>query len=1081
MVFKGNTIHKIAGLLLVCQLAACHSNIPSELSQSYKDLPKELDFNIHVKPILSDKCFACHGPDKAKQKAGLRLDVAEAAMGELPESPGKKAIVPGNLEKSELFHRILSKDPEIAMPPPEFKVSLTAYEKAVLVKWIDEGAEYKAHWGFIPPKLPKVPKIREPHLVQNEIDHFILKKLEEVGLQASPEADKELLLRRLTFDLTGLPPSPEEIEAFLIDKSPDAYEKQVDRLMASIHYAERMATDWMDVARYSDTYGYQVDRYRDMSPWRDWVIQSFHNNRPYDEFLTWQLAGDLLPHATSEQRLATGFNRLHPQNMEGGIIDEEYRVENVADRVAVLGDGIMGLTLSCAKCHDHKYDPISQKEYYELYSFFNNINETGQIAWDKSTPVPTMEIPTKRQKKVIDSLENRVVHQEQKLRKISAVEKEAIEEWIASGRYQQKIQNTPIRGALAHYPLDKNLSNSLNFRQRPNMQRRFSKKELPQYVEGYLGKALSLDGDAWLDCDEVGIFKRSDAFSIGLWVNLPDSLEEGVIFHKNKGSALHSFRGYHLYLKDDKLEWVMARTWPENAIIEHSIREVPREEWVHLMVSYDGSSTAKGTKLYLNGQEVKTTVIKDNLTRDIVFNYLEDIIYPEPIEPNLKVGARWRGVGIKGAQVDDIWVFDRALSPIEIAQLGSKERVSGTKFSLSELGQAQRPQLQEYYLANISPAYRSALATLRNYRTALVDSMENVQELMVMEEMQERRKTYVLNRGVYDDYGEEVSPNTPKSVMAFPDDLPKNRLGLAQWLTHPQNPLTARVAVNRYWQLFFGRGLVHTVQDFGNQGELPSHPELLDWLAVSFIESKWNVKALHKRMVMSATYRQASFTPGPLRELDGDNIWLARGPRFRLTSEMIRDNALAASGLLNRKVGGESVYPYQPEGLWAMNFDPYPQDTGEKLYRRSMYTMWRRTNPNPTLGTFDQPERNVCTVKRQKTNTPLQALVLMNDPTFIEASKVIGEYMALVEDPQTSIRLAYTQLTGKSPKDEEVKLLLALREEEYNVFQSHPKKAQSWLTTGAYEIDAKLDANLVAANAVVASVIMNGDVTLTKR
>ncbi|MEM6633697.1 MAG: DUF1553 domain-containing protein, partial [Bacteroidota bacterium] len=1012
---------------------------------------------------------------------GLRLDIAAAAFEELPESPGKKAIVPGKLHNSEVYHRIFSDDPDVYMPPPEFKVSLTDYEKAVLVRWIEEGAVYKPHWGFIPPEQTEVPNIQLADFAENEIDHFIIKKLEEMEIKPSPRADKELMLRRLTFDLTGLPPSVEEIQDFLHDNSPNAYEKQVDRLMGSIHYSERMATDWMDVSRYSDTYGYQVDRYRDMSPWRDWVIQSFHNNRSYNEFLTWQLAGDLMPNANWEQKLATGFNRLHPQNMEGGIVDEEFRVENVSDRVAVLGDGLMGLTLSCAKCHDHKYDPISQKEYYELYSFFNNINETGQIAWDKTTPVPVLELPTSQQKITLDSLKKEVTKREKTLERVSSEEKAAIEKWISSEAYTQLGQRTPIRGAVAHYSLDMTLKNSLNPRQKPNMQREFSKKEVPNYIEGHKGNGLSLGGDAWLNCDDVGIFKRSDAFSIGLWVNLPESLEEGVIFHKNKGSALHSYRGYHLYLKDNKLEWVMARTWPENAIIEQTLEEVPREEWVHLMVSYDGSSTAAGSKLYINGREAQTEIIKDNLTRDIVFNYLEDIIYPEPIEPNLKIGARWRGVGLKGGKVDEIWVFNRVLSTLEIGKMAGVFNLPVSQTQVSDLDPSQREQLEEYYLTNLSPEYPTRLAALQKARKALVDSMEGVQEVMVMKEMEEPRKTYLLERGVYDAYGEEVFPNTPPSVMAMPEDLPKNRLGLAKWLTHPKHPLTARVAVNRYWQLFFGRGLVHTVQDFGNQGELPSHPELLDWLAVHFVKSGWNVKALHKLIVMSATYRQSSHTSEALRKKDLDNIWLARGPSIRLTSEMIRDNALAASGLLNRKVGGESVYPYQPDGLWAMNFDPYPEDTGENLYRRSLYSMWRRTIPNPTLATFDQPERNVCTVKRQKTNTPLQALVLMNDPTFIEASKVIGEYMTQEEDSEESIRLAFTQLTGKIPKEEEVRLLMELQAQEYEVFQAHPEKAQSWLATGAYQIDPQLDGNLVAANAVVASVIMNGDATITKR
>ncbi|MEM1119423.1 MAG: DUF1553 domain-containing protein, partial [Bacteroidota bacterium] len=938
------------------------------------------------------------------------------------------------------------------------------------------------HWAFIKPEKPAVPEVDKAALVHNPIDHFVLKKLEQQELNPSPSAVKELLLRRLTLDLTGLPPTIEEINTFLADDSENAYEKQVDRLLASVHYGEKMATDWMDVARFSDTYGYQVDRYRDMSPWRDWVIQSFNNNQPYDEFLTWQLAGDLLPNPTKEQILATGFNRLHPLNMEDGVIGEEYRVESVADRVAVLGDGILGLTLSCAKCHDHKYDPISQKEYYEMYGFFNTINETGQISWDKAVPPPVLELPTERQEKILKELTASIKSKEENLEKIAESEQAAIAQWIDQSKYKTLIAKTPKKGLLAHYLLENKLTNVLNRRQKPRMDRFASPKEVPVFAEGHSGKGLLVDGDAWMECKDVGIFKRSDAFSIGLWVKMPATTEEGVIFHKNKGTTLHSYRGYHLYLKDNKLEWVMARTMPENAIVLTTLDELPKEEWVHLMVTYDGSSRAAGTSIFVNGVQVKTTTVKDNLTRDIVFNNLEDIIYPEPLEPSLKIGGRWRGVGIKGAVVDDILVYERALIDSEVSQIAQNPTTKLLAETLpTDLSSEQQSTLAQYYLTHYSTPYQKEKEQLAKVRQALVDSMETVQEVMVMQEMETPRKTFILGRGVYDNYEEEVTPNTVQSVLPMPDDLPKNRLGLAQWIVHEDNPLTARVAVNRYWQHYFGRGLVKTAQDFGNQGELPTHPELLDWLAFTFVESGWNVKALQKLIVMSATYGQSSYTSEQLLAVDKENKWLARGPNLRLTSEMLRDNALVASGLLNRQVGGESVYPYQPEGLWAMNFDPYPQDTGDKLYRRSLYTMWRRTIPNPTLATFDQPDRNLCTVNRQKTNTPLQALVLLNDPTFVEAAKVIGENMARIENDTASITQTYVRLTGKKPSGTELNLLLKMREEEYHILKANPQKSKGWLAAGEYKIDPTLDKNKVAANAIVASMILNSDVAITKR
>lgn len=1070
-------------VFLLLSFVACNPELPDDVADAYESLPKRVDFNMHVKPILSDKCFACHGPDKANQQAGLRLDVADLAFAELPENPGKFAISKGDLKKSELFHRILSTDPEYKMPSPESNLSLSDYEKAVLIKWIEEGAEYQDHWAFVKPEPQKIPVVAQKDWVSNPIDNFVLANLETKKLKPSSPADKELLLRRLSFDLTGFPPSAEEIKQFQEDSNENSYEKQVDRLLNSPHYGERMATDWMDLSRYSDTYGYQVDRYRDMSPWRDWVINSFNENMPYDQFITWQLGGDLLPNATQDQILATGFNRLHAQNMEGGIVDEEFRVEYVADRVAVLGQGLMGLTTACARCHDHKFDPISQKNFYELYSFFNNINESGQISWDDATPTPNHLFPDSAQEKIISYLKKKEEEQKTLLNKSIEAEDERIKAWIDRESYKRSMPKLPTSGKIAQYDLENNrLANKLNPRQRGEMKQQFVKASYPNFTEGFRGKGLLLDGDAWLDLDPVGVFKRNDAFSIGIWVFLPKDLEEGVIFHKNQGSRLHNFRGYHLYMKDNRLELMMARTWPDNAIIERTITEVPKETWTHLMMSYDGSSKAAGLKVYMNGKELETEVEIDNLYKDIIFRQLRDQIYKGPIEPGLQVGARWRGKGIGGGKVDEVIVYDRELSAYEVLQIADpKEAAAIRAIPADQLSAHQKQLLKGYYLSNLSKSYKNSLAALMKTRSAYVDSMENVQEVMVMKEMDKPRKSYILERGQYDNYGEEVFPNTPARILPMPEELPKNRLGLAQWITHPDHPLTARVAVNRYWQNYFGRGIVNTTEDFGNQGELPSHPELLDWLALSFIESGWDVKALQKLIVMSSTYQQDSHVSEELKNKDGENIWLARGPSMRLTSEMLRDNALVASGLLNDKIGGESVRSYQPKGLWKMNNGTYVEDTGDKLYRRSLYTLWKRTVPNPTLSTFDQPERNECIVRRQKTNTPLQALVLMNDPTYIEAAKVIGENMTRIADPDKSITMAYTQLTGRMPQEKELKILKELREREYEVFKSDSQKAKGWLEAGAYEVDLSLDTNLVAANAVVASVIINSDVSITKR
>ncbi|WP_255416090.1 DUF1553 domain-containing protein [Reichenbachiella sp. MSK19-1] len=1068
-------------ILVIIGLSACQPDLPEEVAVAYQSLPQELDFNVHVKPILSDKCFACHGPDKGKIVAGLQLHEATTAYAELPESPGKYAIVPGSLAKSEVAHRILSSDPEVIMPNPESNLKLTANEKAILVKWIEEGAVYKPHWAFEAPKEVALPATGQ-QWATNAIDRFISARLEQEGLTPSPQADKELLLRRVSLDLTGLPPTPQEIKAFLSDERPDAYEKQVDRLLASPHYGEKMAVDWLDLARYADTHGYQIDRYRDMSPWRDWVIQSFNANMPYDQFLTWQLAGDLLPDASREQIIATGFNRLHPQNAEGGIVDEEFRVEYVADRTAVLSTGVMGLTVACARCHDHKYDPISQKNHYELFAFFNNINETGQISWDADDiPVPNILVPTKEQEEIISYVESLIDQSEEGLAEAKEKELGEANAWIAEGKYTQLSKKELLKGAVAKFDLDHNLMDQISG-QSGKMGLMYQQAGPATFAAGKRGKAIDLDGDAWLDLKPVGIYDRSEPFSIGLWVYVPDSVEEGVIFHKNIAVMLHSKKGYHLYLKDNKLEMVMAHTWPDNAIEEVSQMELPKEEWVQLTMTYDGSSQAEGLRLYMNGRELVTQVNIDNLYKDILFHDYEDQIYAEPMEPGLMIGARWRGIGLRKGRADEVTVFDRTLSALEVAALAESDQLGQILSKApADLLAEEKAILQEYYLYRKSKAYRAKQTELMAQRSRLNEEVEPVKQVMVMKEMETPRQAYVLERGQYSAYGEEVFPNTPESILPFPDSLPRNRLGLAKWLFLPEHPLTARVAVNRYWQNYFGRGIVRTTEDFGNQGEMPSHMELLDWLALDFMHSGWDVKALQKKIVMSSTYRQSSYCDAQLRERDPSNVLLARGPNARLTSEMMRDNALLASTLLNDTIGGPSVKPYQPEGLWQMNANTYVPDSGSDMYRRSLYTFWKRSVPLPTQGTFDQPDRNECTVRRQKTNTPLQALVLLNDPAYVEMSKKIGAEISQADSAEQGIRSAFVSLTGREIKEEELAILLRLREHELEKFSQNPDKMKGWLEAGQYVVQTDLDQPTVVANAVVASAIINSDAAITKR
>jgi len=1062
-------------LFLCLVLFSCEPSMPEEVQEAYDELTGELDFNIHVKPILSDKCFACHGPDEAAIRAGLRFDIPESAFSELPESPGKVAITPGSRSRSEMFHRILSDDPEYMMPSPESNLQLSPREKAILIKWIEEGAVYKRHWAFIKPSERALPKIDHKDWPKTPVDLFVMDKLENSGILPSKEADKETLLRRLKMDLTGLPPSIDEIKTFMADTSSNAYEKMVDAFLASPHYGEKMAMHWMDIARFADTHGYTVDRYRDMSPYRDWVIKAYNENLPYDQFITYQLAGDLLPHPTREQMLATAFNRIHPQNMEGGIVEEEFRVEYVVDRTHTLGQAFLAMTLGCARCHDHKYDPISQKEFFELSSFFNNIDEAGQISWDNAMPVPTMLYTDDKKEQLLEYLKSRKEEEEEELQHVILHEEEAFEKWLKRAAYKADADRNFPRSRVAHFDFNQpGLTNSLKQHQKGTMESNEAKNQTPVWVDGYAGRAVKLNGDAWLDLAGVGVFSKSEPFSISIWAKIPAELENGAIFHKGSGAVLYNYRGYHLNLKDNKLELLMAHTAPYNAIRKISMEGIPRDQWINLVMTYDGSSKAKGLSIYLDGKEMETAITHDNLYKDILFQGSG--------QPGLQVGAVWRGKGLKDALVDEVGVYEKQLSSIEVLQISQPDEYKKILAKDPErLDAVEREGLKHFYLNNYSQPYRLKLEQVVQQRQIFADSVEGVQEVMVMQERKERRPTYILARGEYNAHGEEVYPNTPASILPMAADLPKNRRGLAQWLTSPENPLTARVAVNRLWQNFFGRALVATSGDFGNQGEMPSHPELLDWLALQFLESNWDVKAMQKLIVLSATYRQESFPRKDLEEIDPDNLLLARGPFTRLSGEMIRDNALFASGLLDRSLGGKSVYPYQPDGLWRVNGAVYQQGTGRELYRRSLYTVWKRSVHHPIMSVFDAPDRSESTVHRQETNTPLQALTLLNDPTFVEVSKVLGEQMAAAPELTKAIQEVYMQLTGRKPFPKELEILLRLRDNEYGRFKADEERMKGWLVTGEYKIDASLDPYQVAANAVVASAIINSDAAITKR
>jgi hypothetical protein len=1048
-------------------------SIPDDVRKEYDKITRPLDYNMDVKPILSDKCFACHGPDKAKQKAGLRLDKPANAFAPLTETPGKVAIKPGNLQKSEVYHRIISRDPEYLMPVPASHLTLSAREKAIIIKWIEQGAEYKPHWAFVKP-LHLDPPIVEG--VSNPIDRFIRMRLREMDLKPSSAASKELLLRRASFDITGLPPTPGEMDAFLADRSPDAFQKQVERMLRSPHYGERMAVDWLDLARFADTHGYTVDRFRDMSPYRDWVIQAFNRNMPYDRFIHEQLAGDLMPNATKDMLIATAFNRNHPQNMEGGIVEEEFQTEYVMDRTNTFGEAFMSISLGCARCHDHKYDPVSQKNYYEVYSFFNNIQEAGQISWNDDIPTPALPLPTEAQEKVIHALQQRISDQELQVTRAYVQAEARAAKWVQEVAYKGlEKQPIPIEGLCSHHPLDGALTDRLDTSKKGEMKQDWGAKgDTPSYTQGIHQQGLRLNGDTYLDLEHTGIFRRSDPFTINMWIWVPKTCKEGVIFHKSDAERLYNFKGFCVSLKSDQFEIMMAHTAPSNAIIKRSLVPVPREKWIHLSLVYDGSSKASGFDLFLDGEKMPMETIKDKLYKDIVFFTKK--------EPALQVGGWYRGSGFTGGKVDDILVYDRKLSKYEIGILAGKNNWSAiTSKKVEELSGTEKDILFDYYKNTVDSVVRVEMEMLRFLRAALSDSMRPVKEIMVMEEMNKPKPTYLLLRGQYDQKGQQVFPSTPEEIFQFPSGLPRNRYGLAQWLTHPDHPLTARVAVNRIWQQFFGTGLVKTSEDFGNQGGLPSHPELLDWLATEFISSGWDIQHIIKLIVFSETYQQSSYTSNELREADPDNRFLARGPANRLTAEMMRDNALAACGLLNRQIGGPSVKPYQPPGLWEINSAEYVQDSTDQVYRRSLYVIAKRTVPYPTLATWDASDRSVCLSRRQKTNTPLQALVTLNDPTYVEAANVLGEQMSQMNDISEGIKLVYRKLTGRIPTEGELQLLVSLQRKELEKFTKDMGKAKGLLNTGLYKINESSRLAEIAANAIVASAILNSDAVITKR
>jgi hypothetical protein len=1031
---------------------------------------ERIDFSREILPILSDKCFHCHGPDEESRAAELRLDTKDG----LYRTRDNVAVVtPGKADLSELIRRILSNDPDEVMPPRNANRDLSPQQKDLLKRWVEEGAPWGVHWAFVAPGHPTPPGANHTW-PRNEIDRFVLDRLTKEGLSPSAEVSKETWLRRVTFDLTGLPPTTAEIDAFLADSSPEAHDNVVTRLFQSPRYGERKATDWLDLARFADTHGYQMDRERPMWVYRDWVIRAFQRNQRFDEFVTWQLAGDLLPNATQEQKLATAFNRLHLQNEEGGIVEEEFRVAYVVDRVNTFGTAFLGLTLECARCHDHKYDPITQRDFYSLFSFFQNIDESGQTSYfTAAMPVPTVLLADAATDAKRTELLQKITVQEAALALLrkSPDTMTAFAQWL-----ETRKQPTSIAGLVAKFDFDvleKNSSPNIVESGKPA-----KGVDGPKLIPSPRGQAAELTGENGFTFPGVGHFNRTEPFTLALWIKPAQFTPRAVVLHHSRAPIDAGSRGYELLLENGHVAFGLHHMWPRNSLKVVTRTPVAENAWTHIAVTYDGSSRAAGTAIYLNGMRIETGTIRDGLFKDITYG---------GSEPDLALGHRFRDNGFKHGAADELCVFNRELTPLEVSTLVQQDPSNDiwTK-SANELNESQRQALFELFFATDFVAAREARAALQSLRKQENDLIAPVAEAMVMEEMPRPKPAFVLKRGNYDQPATEVTGNTPAALPAFPQEAPRNRLGLTQWLLHPDHPLMARVTVNRYWQQCFGTGLVETSDNFGTTGATPTHPELLDWLARDFVEHGWDVHRLLRQMVLSSTYRQSSNASPTLRSRDPANQLLARMSPRRLTAEMLRDQALFVSGLLVEKVGGPSVKPYQPPGLWeekAMGRPTYNQGKGDDLYRRSLYTYWKRTVPHPAMTTFDAAERNVCTVRRQSTSTPLQAFVLLNDEQHVEAARFLAERMLQHGGDTDANRVAWAfrETTGRQPTPREVKLLTELLSEQRALFQRDGDAAQQLLKVGQKPASANLSPVDLAAATVVAQALLNLDEVVYRR
>jgi len=1027
---------------------------------------QKIEYNRDIRPILSENCFACHGPDSASRKAGLRLDQHDAAL----ESA---AIDPGHPELSEMISRITSTNPEEVMPPPETKKTLTPAQKEMLTRWIRQGAEYQLHWSFIAPVKAMPPTVKHAEAVRNPIDQFVLAQLEAAHLDPAPEADRRTLARRVSLDLTGLPPSPEVVEAFVQDDSPNAYETLVDQLLNSPAWGEHRGRYWLDYARYADSHGIHFDNYREMWSYRDWVIDALNQNMPYSQFTIENLAGDLLPNATLDQQIASGFNRCNMTTNEGGSISEEYLVLYTRDRTDTTSQVWLGLTAGCAVCHTHKFDPITQKEFYELAAFFNNTTQAAMDGNRKDTP-PVIVVPRDEDREEWDSVAKLAAEAKTAVDQRRQDARPEFDRWVATASPDVFTQAVPVEQLGFHAPLTQQgsfVTVTVN-----DESREIPVAEGTEWIEGKTGpQAAQVSKTGLGELPDVGDFDGTQPFSFSGWIRTPaHDGSAAIVARMDDGNG---YRGWDIWIEGRRVGTHIIHKWSDDALKVVSDKQVPANAWAHIAVVYNGSKKPDGVQIYINGalqkNRVQNNTLKGDTRTDVPF----------------KIGQRDKTSPASGFALNDLRLYSRTLTSGEVTALAN---VTGLIATLQKSADKRTPEelntLYDWWLTSVDEPFRTAAKIAADLDQQVNTLKSRGTIAYVMQEKPQEPVAFVLNRGEYDQRLEQVKPGTPAILPPFPEDFPRNRLGFAQWLLLPEQPLTSRVTVNRFWQEVFGVGLVKTTGDLGVMGEIPMNQPLLDWLAVDFVESGWDVKRLFKLMVMSSTYRQSAATTPEKLEIDPDNRLLSRGPRFRMDAEMVRDYALAVSGELVPTIGGPSLKPYQPDGLWEVVGMPgsttrnYKQDVGEDLYRRSLYTFVKRMAPPASLEIFNAPNREFCVVRRERTNTPLQALVTLNDDQFVEAARALAQLT--LQQPATEFprRLQFLsqRLVCRDFLPQEQQLIQDSLGELRTFYDNHTDLAQQVIHVGESKPDESLSVVELAAWTMLTNQLMNLDEVLNK-